>query len=110
MAIDPNEPPVRKLFGLSAIETGTTLTIAKSDMTGLMPKLENTAESMFVAIVLRVADALAVGNYINDPTGTVKIEIPNIQDVTKTEIVITLTPKNISASPLPSQLVDPNKY
>ncbi|WP_041548227.1 hypothetical protein [Chamaesiphon minutus] len=112
MAIDPNEPPVTKLFGLGAIETDTSLTIQKADMPRLIPAVNNTAESMFVAMVLRVAAALTGGDYSNDPTGTVAIDFPTFGEVGKRQILIVLTekPQLDNPTPSPANTIDPNKY
>jgi hypothetical protein len=56
------EPTLQQVFGVNATQTSTTLTISKNDLaaTGFTPATANTAESLFVALLL-LAD-----NYLNE--------------------------------------------
>lgn len=42
------------IFGSNAVQTSTQLIINKSDLIGLTPNINNTAESLFVSIILRL--------------------------------------------------------
>jgi hypothetical protein len=48
------EPTINQIFGAAAVQTGTTLTITKADLAavGLTASATNTAESLFVALLL----------------------------------------------------------
>ncbi|MBC1242280.1 hypothetical protein GNE10_35350, partial [Nostoc sp. 2RC] len=54
------EPTLTQVFGANATQDATTITITKADLTGvgLTAASENTAESLFTAIVLKAQTAL----------------------------------------------------
>ena len=54
-------PSLTQVFGANATQTSTTITISKADLataTGLTPSATNTADSLFVAVLLQAATAL----------------------------------------------------
>lgn len=54
------EPTLTSVFGASATQSATTITIAKSDLAsvGLTASATNTAESLFVALLLLAKSSL----------------------------------------------------
>lgn len=54
------EPTLTQVFGAGATQTATTLSIAKADLAslGLTASATNTAESLFVALLLQAKAAL----------------------------------------------------
>jgi hypothetical protein len=65
------EPTLQQVFGANASQTSTTLTISKADLAaaGLTASASNTAESLFVAIML-LAD-----NYLNETQQSTNADI-----------------------------------
>lgn len=57
------EPTLAEVFGNGASQTATNLVISKADLTGLTASASNTAESLLMAIVLKVAAFLTQANY-----------------------------------------------
>ena len=57
------EPTLTQVFGAGATQTSTTLTITKADLTGLTASANNSAESLFVAILLKAKEYLTTVNY-----------------------------------------------
>ncbi|MHC5740192.1 MAG: hypothetical protein ACYTXH_36220, partial [Nostoc sp.] len=55
------------LFGESATQDASTLTIKKSDLYGLTPALSNSAESILTAILLRASTLFSA--YLSDENG-----------------------------------------
>lgn len=68
------EPTLQEIFGSSATQTTTTITIAKSDLTGLTASATNTAESLFAAIVLKAGNALTTTARDANPDQSIAIE------------------------------------
>jgi hypothetical protein len=68
------EPTLIQVFGASATQTATTLTIAKADLTGLTASATNTAESLLVAILLKAQTQLTTTNRDANPDQSVAIE------------------------------------
>lgn len=62
------EPTLQSVFGAGASQTASGLTISKADMAsvGLTAAASNTAESMFVAIVLLASRELTEANRATD--------------------------------------------
>ena len=58
------EPTLTQVFGAAATQSSTVLTIAKADLTavGLTASATNTAESLFVALLLIAKNYLTVAN------------------------------------------------
>lgn len=54
------EPTLTAIFGAAATQTATTITITKADLTavGLTATATNTAESLFVALLLKAKEVL----------------------------------------------------
>ena len=52
------EPSLQQIFGAGATQTATILSIAKADLTGLTATTTNTAESLFVALLLMAKASL----------------------------------------------------
>lgn len=42
---------IQQLLGVNVVETSTTITICKTDLLGLTPLLNNTADSLFAGII-----------------------------------------------------------
>ena len=67
------EPTLVQVFGASAIQTSTTLTITKADLTGLTASETNTAESLLAAILLKARSYLTQTNFDNDTDQSIYI-------------------------------------
>ena len=52
------ELTLAEIFGSSAVQTSTTITITKADLPGLTASATNTSESLLVAILLQAKAAL----------------------------------------------------
>ncbi|BAY21693.1 hypothetical protein NIES2100_14500 [Calothrix sp. NIES-2100] len=57
------EPTLVQIFGASATQDSTTLTITKSSLTGLTASGSNSAESLLVAILLKAQAYLTQTNF-----------------------------------------------
>lgn len=57
------EPTLTQVFGAGATQDSTTLTILKSDLTGLTASGSNTAESLLAAINLKAQSYLSQTNF-----------------------------------------------
>ncbi|MBD2204943.1 hypothetical protein H6G33_04210 [Calothrix sp. FACHB-1219] len=57
------EPTLTQIFGTGATQDATTLTILKSDLTGLTASGSNTAESLLAAINLKAQSYLSQSNF-----------------------------------------------
>ncbi|WP_445632354.1 hypothetical protein [Nostoc sp. DSM 114161] len=57
------EPTLQQVFGANAIQTSTTLTITKADLLTLTASANNTAESLFTAILLTAKNYLSSANF-----------------------------------------------
>lgn len=62
------EPTLQQVFGASAIQNATTLTISKADLSsvGLTASASNTGESLYVALLLLAANHLTEANQQNN--------------------------------------------
>lgn len=69
------EPTLVQVFGAGATQDLTTLTIAKADLTalGLTASANNTAESLFVALLLKAKAILATASLETNPDQSVAI-------------------------------------
>lgn len=69
------EPTLQQLFGANAAQTATTLTISKADLSsvGLTASATNTAESLFVALVLNWKQQLTEASQTNNPDQSITI-------------------------------------
>ncbi len=52
------EPSFTSVFGENASQTATDLVIKKSDLPGLTPLANNTAESLLIGVALKAKEAL----------------------------------------------------
>lgn len=57
------EPTLTDIFGANAVQDATTITITKSDLTGLTASSNNTGESLLVAIALKAQAYLSQTNF-----------------------------------------------
>ncbi len=57
------EPTLQQVFGASASQSGTTLTITKADLTGLTASSVNTAEGLLAAILIKAQAYLTQANF-----------------------------------------------
>lgn len=69
------EPTLIQVFGSSATQTATTLSIAKADLTavGLTASATNTAESLFVALLLMAKNSLTTTAQETNPDQSVTV-------------------------------------
>lgn len=70
------EPTLQDVFGGSATQTATTLTIAKANLAtvGLTASDNNTAESLMVAILLLAKQSLTPETLASNPDQSISIE------------------------------------
>lgn len=57
------EPTLIEIFGTSAIQTETTITIAKADLVGLTASNDNSAESLLAAILVKAKPILSRASF-----------------------------------------------
>lgn len=69
------EPSLTQVFGAGATQTTTTLSIAKADLAtlGLTASATNTAESLFVALLLQAKLALLPANLETNPDQSISV-------------------------------------
>lgn len=67
------EPTLQQVFGAGATQTATTITITKADLTGLTASATNTAESLFVALLLKAGASLTDANLQTNPDQSISI-------------------------------------
>ena len=69
------EPTIAQLFGASATQTANTLTIQKADLAtvGLTASANNSAESLFVALLLLAKNQLTDTNQTSNPEQSITI-------------------------------------
>ncbi len=77
------EPTLEEIFGVNATQTATDLIIKKADLeeVGLTPNVSNTAESLVVALVLKMKLKLNATNQEADPD--IQVTIGNLQKFTR---------------------------
>lgn len=70
------EPTLQDVFGGSAAQDATTLTISKANLTtvGLTATATNTAESLFVAILLLAKSTLTADALNTNPDQSISID------------------------------------
>lgn len=70
------EPTIQQVFGAGATQNATTLTIAKADLAavGLTASATNTAESLFVGLLLLARNTLTATNLDTNPDQSISIE------------------------------------
>ncbi|MBW4597462.1 MAG: hypothetical protein KME46_32345 [Brasilonema angustatum HA4187-MV1] len=69
------KPTLQQVFGASATQTATTITITKADLvsTGLLASAGNTGESLLVALLLYAANTLNETNQTTNPETQITI-------------------------------------
>jgi hypothetical protein len=67
------EPTLQDLYGASATQSGSQLTIAKADLTGLTASVNNTAESLLVALLLKWESELTTENQATNASQSVTV-------------------------------------
>lgn len=67
------EPTLTQVFGTNAAQTAATITITKADLLGLTASSDNSAESLLVAIVLKVQSALLESSFNTDTDQSIYI-------------------------------------
>ncbi|MGD1909077.1 MAG: hypothetical protein ACFB0C_24240 [Leptolyngbyaceae cyanobacterium] len=73
-----SEPTLADVFGPNATQDANSITISKTDLAnyGLTPSAANTAESIYVAILLQSAVELTSNNFsLNEPNQQIAIGI-----------------------------------
>ncbi|MBD2489432.1 hypothetical protein [Aulosira sp. FACHB-615] len=68
------EPTLQEVFGANAIQDANTITIYKSDLPGLTPQENNTAESLLTGINVKAKQALTQSNFDENLDQSVFIE------------------------------------
>lgn len=69
------EPTLTQIFGAGATQTATTLSIAKADLAavGLTASATNTAESLFVALLLMAKNTLTPAAQETNPDQSITV-------------------------------------
>jgi len=67
------EPTLQALYGASAAQSNSQLTIDKADLTGLTASSTNTAESLLVALLLLWEAQLTSANQATNPNQSVTV-------------------------------------
>jgi hypothetical protein len=70
------EPTLTQVFGSNATQTATELVISKADLTDLTASANNSAESLFVAILLKAKSYLTATNYEANIDQSITVETP----------------------------------
>lgn len=70
------EPSLQEVFGSGATQTASVLTISKADLqaVGLTPSANNSAESLFVALLLLQTNTLTTERQSTNPEQSITIE------------------------------------
>ncbi len=76
------EPTLTAVFGDNAIQDGTNLTIAKADLS-VTASATNTAESLFVAALLKASETLNSNAQGGDPDIQVTIDKDSSSQITR---------------------------
>jgi predicted protein tyrosine phosphatase len=77
------EPTLIEVFGENALQDATTVTLAKADYATLTAATENTAESLFVGMMLKAATKLNTNNQAADPDIQVTIDKDSQTGITR---------------------------
>lgn len=108
------EPTLQELFGANANQTASVLTISKADLQakGLTPSATNTAESLFVAILLYARDVLTQTNQNNNPDQSIVVTQGNPLLTTRNNITYKQVTFSLSAQKVDntSTVIDPDDY
>ncbi|MDJ0795804.1 MAG: hypothetical protein QNJ51_03030 [Calothrix sp. MO_167.B12] len=107
------EPTLVEVFGANAVQDVNTLTISKTDLatTGLTASVDNTAESLFVAMFKLARTKLNTTNQSADPD--IQVTIGNPQSFTNVRNGVTYNQINQSVSlEVESQgvIINPDSY
>jgi hypothetical protein len=68
------EPTLQQVFGANASQDLTTITIKKSDLSGLTASATNSAEALLAAIILKSQAYLSDANQTNNPDQSITID------------------------------------
>jgi hypothetical protein len=68
-----SEPTLQDIFGASATQTASSITIQKADLTGLNPSPTNGAEQIFAALISRSQAALTATNQAANPEQNITV-------------------------------------
>lgn len=107
------EPSLKEVFGDGATQTASTITIAKSDLSGLTPSATNTAESLLVALLLRAKNFLNetafnadlnFNVYINSGFPSFSVRGPNNTQYRIDQLTVNLAKLDTSST------IDPDDY
>ena len=109
------EPTIQQLFGATATQDATSLTIQKSDLIGLTASATNTAESLLAGLVARWAAKQNVANQAANPEQNITA-VPGFDSIAYRTIggtstafyqkVINITLQSVNRS----EPIDPNAY
>lgn len=111
------EPALSDVFGASASQDSTTLTIAKSDLaaTGLVASGSNTAEALLASIILLARNALAQATFESNLDQSITIvpgfdQLVQRDDGTGTFANYRLNQLTVNMHSQDSTEIDPNNY
>ncbi len=111
------EPTITQIFGSAATQTGTEITISKTDLqaVGLTPSASNTAESLLAAVMLLARNYLTQANFDSNPDQSVTIlpgfnSIIQRDDGTGNFIEFRQNQFNLNLHKLDSATLDPDDY
>lgn len=99
LKIPVSKPTLTDVFGANAVQTPTTLTISKSDLTamGLTATSSNTAESLLIAIALNAKTILSNSNRLTNPDQKIAIDTGFDQIATRSGASYYQTTYNLTA-------------
>lgn len=107
------EPTLVQVFGAGATQTADTLTIQKTALVakGLTAAVDNTAESLLVAIMLVARDRLTTENQNSNPEQSITIDDGFESLTTRNNIKYRQTPLSLNLQrPDTGTLIDPDDY
>ncbi|MDJ0797885.1 MAG: hypothetical protein QNJ51_13895 [Calothrix sp. MO_167.B12] len=108
-----SEPTLTEVFGTNSTQDINSLNISKLDLanTGLIALEENTAESLFVAIIKLAANYLKTANQELDPDIQVTISDPQEVKVFRNDLTYNQYIYNVLLDVVSPELnVDPNLF
>ena len=111
------EPTIQQVFGASATETATEITISKSDLSavGLTPSATNTAESLLSAVFLLAQQSLTQENFDLNVDQSIVVasgfaSIVQRDDGTGNFVSYRQNQLNLNLHKLDSSEIDPDDY
>lgn len=107
------EPTLQQVFGAGATQTATTITILKTDLAtvGLTANATNSAESLFVALLLLAAVHLNTTNLDSNIDQSVSIEDSFDAITTRNNVTYRQKTKSINFYKIDSGTsIDPDDY